>query len=236
VLRKTAPKKDIYVYSYPKSGRTWLRLMLDMINEQQIPIAYVHGDAVPKKGRHFRRMAFDLPQLKDKKVIFLVRDPRDTVVSAYHDAVNRDKIFDKELSQFIRHPHFGIEKVLKFHQLCYENHPLVDKSIILSYEALQRDTTREMLKVIKLLNWEVSGQELVQAIETNSFQNMKKMEETGNIKKVHAYALTPGNFQNPDSFKVRRGQIAGYKEELNNEDIQYCNNMMKIKPNPFYQL
>lgn len=208
--------------------------MLDMINKKKVPVAYVHGDAVPKKGRHFKNMTFDLPQLKDRKVIFLVRDPRDTVVSAYHDAMNRDKIFDKGISQFIRDPHFGIEKVLRFHQLCFKNQPLVEKSTILSYEALQRDTSGEMLKAIQLLNWKVSDQELQQAIEFNSFQNMKKMEETGDVKKTYTYALSPGNSQNSNSFKVRKGQIGGYKEELNDEDIQFCNNMMKVKSNPFY--
>lgn len=235
VLGKTTPSKEIYVYSYPKSGRTWLRLILDTLNEKEVPIAYVHGDAVPKKGRHFKDMTFN-SKLKDRKVIFLLRDPRDTVVSAYYDALHRDKIFDKGVTQFIRHPRFGIEKVLRFHQICYENQPLVDQSILITYEALKADTIGEMLKILRLLDWQVSDQKLREAIAVSSFQNMRKMEETGDIKQTYAYALSPGNPQNPNSFKVRKGHVEGYKEELSGQDIKFCNNMMKVKPNPFYQL
>lgn len=210
--------------------------MLDSLNKKGVSIAYVHGDAAPKKGRHFSSMTFNLSKLQDRKVIFLIRDPRDTVVSAYHDAVNRDRVFDQGISKFIRHPRFGIEKVLRFHQLCHENHPLVPQSIILRYEALKKDSIREMQKPIKLLNWEVSDQELAHTIESHSFRNMKKMEMTGNVKKDYAYALSPGNPKIPDSYKVRKGQVGGYKTELSEEDIEFCNHMMKVKSNPFYQI
>ena len=65
---------------------------------------------------------------------------------------------------------------------------------------------------------------------------MKKMEQTGNVKQAYTYALSPGDPQNPNSFKVRKGQIGGYKDALSSEDIEFWNHIRKVKQNPFYQL
>lgn len=211
--------------------------MLDKLNERDASIAYVHGDAVPKKGRHFKKMTFDLPQLKDRKIIFLMRDPRDTVVSAYYDALHRDKIFDKGMTQFIKHPRFGIQKVLRFHQICYENRSLVAQNITLTYEELKDSTDAEMQRVMGFLDWDVSDEKLHETIEFCSFKNMKEMEETGKFKdNRYDYALSPGNVLQPDSYKVRKGKVGGYMEELSKEDLNYCNEMMEKYPSPFYKL
>lgn len=210
--------------------------MLDKLNEQDASIAYVHGDAVPKKGVHFKKITFDLPQLKDRKVIFLMRDPRDTLVSAYYDALHRDKIFDKGMTKFIKHPRFGIEKVLRFHQICYENRHLVAQNMTLTYEDLKANTDSEMRRVIAFLGWDVSDEKLRETIEFCSFKNMKDMEETGKFKDhKYDYALSPGNVQQPDSYKVRKGKVGGYMEELSIEDLNYCNKMMEKYPDPFYK-
>lgn len=228
--------KDVHVYSYPKSGRTWLRVMLDELNDIELSIAYVHGDAVPKKQRHYQNMTFDLDKFQDRRIVFLIRDPRDTVVSAYYDAVHRDRIFDDSISKFIRHDNFGIKKVIAFHQLCFENIPLLNNFITLKYEALQADTKNELERVTNYLGFQTSDEKLQKVVLFASFDNMKKMETAGEFTGKYAYSLSPVSKGNPDSGKVRKGKIRGYLDELSTEDVDYCNQIMKIEKNPFYPI
>lgn len=210
--------------------------MLDQLNDQKESIAYVHGDAAPVKLRSYKSLKFNLKKLKDRKVIFMIRDPRDTVVSGYYDAKFREKIYTKDLSSFIRNNKFGLKKVLSFHQLCFENEPYVDQSIFLKYEDLKQNTESELRRVIDFLGWRVTQERLLEVIDFASFKNMKKMEQAGDFKGKYAYALSPGNPENPDSFKVRKGRIGGYSSDLNNDDIVYCNRLMENGPNPFYPI
>ena len=87
------------VVSQPKSGRTWLRFMLDRLG---LHLRYQHpsGSILPDEWR-------------GKKIIFLYRDPRDVVVSHWYHATRRHGFYDGSLSDFILHPEWGLESVIR---------------------------------------------------------------------------------------------------------------------------
>jgi hypothetical protein len=233
---KELPLKDVHVYSYPKSGRTWLRIMLDGLNDTGLTIAYVHGDAVPIKLKHYKAMTFDLDKFRDRKIIFLLRDPRDTVVSAYYDAVYRDRIYNGTISEFIRHNKFGIKKVLAFHLLCKESLSELSDHMILKYEELQSDTIPELERTLTFLGAKPSKQKLKEVVTLGKFNNMKKMEVAGEFTGKYAYSLSRVVKNNPNSGKVRKGKVGGYLEELSAEDVYYCNDVMRTEKNHFYPI
>ena len=122
-IRSMAPKKlrrwyahkntDVYLISYPKCGRTWLRLMIGRAVSRhfslsddedtllirwkakphpRVPkITVVHDDRPMLKSPAELEVSKD--KYHDKRVIFLVRDPRDVIVSSYFEAMNRSQIF-----------------------------------------------------------------------------------------------------------------------------------------------
>ena len=57
-----------------------------------------------------------------------------------------------------------------------------------------------------------------EAVEFASFENMKKLEK----KKVFWFSggrMVPGDRGNPDSYKVRRAKVGGYRDYLENAEI-----------------
>jgi len=52
-----------------------------------------------------------------------------------------------------------------------------------------------------------------------SFENMKKMEAAGAFD---SKILQPGDVRDPESFKVRRGKVGGYREYLSSDDQAYA--------------
>src|SRR5277367_1240233 len=97
---------DTFLVAYSKSGNTWTRFLLEnlLYPERQvtflnIPELIPHFDVMPK--RFFRDMA--RPRVINcheafrphyKKVIYVVRDPRDVVVSLFHFQRKRNVIED----------------------------------------------------------------------------------------------------------------------------------------------
>ena len=136
------------VISFPKSGRTWLRVMLDTLN---VPATYTHAKSGNGFGLHFTKLNTSL-QKKYNKIIFLHRDPRDVVVSAfYQKSYRREEGYEDSLKNFIRSPNYGIEKIIRFNQMWIQ---LADKrphTKVISYEELKTDAVSTLISLTKFL-------------------------------------------------------------------------------------
>ena len=106
-------REVISIVSFPKSGRTWLRQMLCHYTHCSIDLKPGRPDRLPKKilpaNTDLPGILFiheDLPLHKPpddlnrdkgsyrrKRVVFLTRDPRDIVVSAYFERTKRIHLY-----------------------------------------------------------------------------------------------------------------------------------------------
>lgn len=101
---------DIYIISFPKCGRTWLRVMLGRIyqlkfNQKELElfddltkvkrgfrVLFTHDDEPFWKKPNELKSSKD--EYKGKNVIFLYRDPRDVLISSYFEKSKRLKFYD----------------------------------------------------------------------------------------------------------------------------------------------
>jgi len=56
------------------------------------------------------------------------------------------------------------------------------------------------------------------------FANMQKLEASGQFPSKR---LVPGNVNDIDSFKVRRGKVGGYRDYLNTEDCAFLDQLIR---------
>lgn len=167
----------------------------------------------------------------NKKVILLVRDPRDAIVSYYFQAVYRDRYFNGNLSSFIHDDRLGIGPLLKHYIVWISNKDVPQDIIIVRYEDLIKSPVFELKKIFNFISLNnFTSKELNEIVETNSFNNMKKRE----AERKFGYELKPGDLKNPESFKVRKGEIGGYVHYLNTEDIEYLNDKINALLPPEY--
>lgn len=221
-----------YFISYPKCGRTWVRVFLanyysyktgkniQLVNEYPLPympkIYFTHG--------HYKQnneaILKDIDKAINKKIIFMQRDPKDVVVSLYfHYAKRFNTPYKDTISEFIRDKHVGIEKVILYNQLW--KMALQDKFehfIILKYEDLAKDPTEEFDKLLFFIGENSNPEALKCAVEQSSF---KKMQHKERYQLFQHPSLQPTNPNDINSYKVRRGVIGGYKDYLSVEDINY---------------
>ncbi|MCI0528819.1 MAG: sulfotransferase domain-containing protein [Nitrospira sp.] len=244
-------KTDAYIVSFPKCGRTWLRVLIGkllcekfnlpdniMLDTYRVTTAagvlrtqVTHDSSAINVGYKYDQLPRDKRDYAGKKVIFLVRNIKDVLVSCYFQATKRIGGHPTSISDFIRSDNYGAKKIVTFYNIWYENRMVPEDFLLLRYEAMHTEPDEALIKTMKFLGLDEVERSLVEtAIEFASFQNMKKMEEVGFFKQG---IMRPKNIDDQESYKVRKGEIGGYSAYLSEEDISYIDQVIKELGCPF---
>ena len=91
------------------------------------------------------------------------------------------------------------------------------RMLVVRYEDLAASTAGELARVLDFLGYPTPDEEKLQPIvHYGSFDNMKGLEASGAFGQGR---LEARNVADPDSFKVRRGKVGGYRDYLDAESI-----------------
>lgn len=238
---------DAIILSVPKSGRTWLRAFLCAYFCKRFGLQFTL-----RPGRYdipgFPRVVFshDLFEHRTKgdlwdrlrgkylvprrelaraKIILLARDPRDCFVSLYLQLTRRDpnaprQLRQKSVSEMLRDKKFGMRAIIDAMNDWINEFSERGNFRLIRYEDLRAAPTEYFADLLTLLGEEARDVTAFErALEFSRFDNMQKLEAAGAFD---SNILHPGDVRDPESFKVRRGKIGGYREYLSAEDQQYA--------------
>ena len=193
---------DVFLTSYPRSGNTWTRFLVGNLVHTEEPVTFLNVERlVPDMYKHSDRYLRNLPRpriLKShevfdpryKRVIYIVRDPRDVAVSQYHWEMKQKSVQDEyPIEQFV--PRW-IEGIYWDRLANWGDHVTSwlstrqgrDEFVILRYEDLIANAQGELVKVATLLGIEPSKERLARAVELSSADRMRKLESTQGDKWV----------------------------------------------------
>lgn len=240
-------RTDIFLVSFPKSGRTWLRAMLGFALADHAgikprnPIRFtagkqIHPDLPRILARHddaphnkpASAVLTDKRGYRGQRVILLVRDPRDIVVSWYLHVTHRQaRQYDGDIGDFVRDPFGSLASLLAFYD-AWAAQQATDQVLLVRYEDMQADAAHELRRVLDFVGLERAGDDVVRrAVERASFDRLQKAERTGKYK---GRALTTNTAHDAESFKVRRGKVGGYVDYLSDADVGYINAAVAASP------
>lgn len=241
---KPKTKKEVIIASYPKAGRTWITLLISRIIQKKydfnencviniekmsqlimnLPIFRVshEEDLIDKKNISYQEFRI---KYSGKKVLLIARDPRDIVVSYYFHEKRRKQRYSGSLSDFLDKKRGGFQSIIRYYNLWSSMKKYLKNIMIIRYEDFKKDPKKEVKKVLKFIGiFNVDEKIIDEAIKFSSFNNMKKMEMEN---RFNVNRLKSGNKRDIESYKVRRGIVGGYKNYLNEKDIEKLNNKMK---------
>jgi len=242
--RELAPAK-VAIVSFPKSGRTWLRMLIGRalcerygLPESQVldtfeltgaagilPTIFSHDGTSNTQGRHFRRLDRSKRAYRGKRVLLLCRDPRDTVISCFYEATKRKKVYSGTLSEFLRDPHYGIEKIVTFYELWDAARSVPEELLIVSYEGLHADPGKVLRETLAFMGaTDLPERSITDAIEYGRFDNMRRMEQSGGLGE--GSRLRPGDAGDASSYKTRQGKVGGFAETFSAEDLAFANRVI----------
>ena len=258
---------DVYLLSYPKCGRTWVTLQVGRAISQhyglevpnllklsvfgeRIPgvpnIRLTHDDQPHRKRPH--ELSPTREKLTGKKVILLVRDPRDVIVSYYHHKSRREPLrdfwwFQKKrrethsrfagtLTDFLAQDIGSFDTLLRYYAVWEQARHTPSEFMLLRYEDMQADPAGQLRRVLDFMGLAaITDAEVKEAVEYSSFSNMRKIESGEEVK---SFKLKAGDVNDPNSYKVRRGKVGGYRDELTPAQIEKLERKMASGLSAFY--
>ncbi len=256
------PTADLYILSYPKCGQTWLSVLLaksfalhygiqdnDLLSlklhhlHQSYPgvprLRLTHDDDPYLKKKH--ELITNKSFYQDKKVIFLVRDPRDVMIS-YFFTLQKKRLKPEEIkkvnfngasiSEFLRHEIGSLETMLHFYNIWADQQHIPQEFLLLCYEDLIADPHGQLVQVLAFLGLtSIAPQIIEEAVAYGSFENMRRLERQGFFT---THVMQPKNKEDLDSYKTRRGKVGGYLDYLSPEDLAYVNERIASQLADFY--
>src|SRR3990172_11645288 len=81
-----------------------------------------------------------------KKVIFLVQNVKDILVSFYFQVTKREGNYTGNISDFIRSDLYGIKKILTFYNIWHENRTVPKEFLRFRYEDMHKNPGEVLVK------------------------------------------------------------------------------------------
>ena len=216
---------DIFLVSFPKSGNTWTRFLLANLRFPNQPATWANinrliPDPAVTTKKDFDRMprpriikSHECFDPRYPRVIYIVRDPRDVVLSQYHYHRKLRKIEDDSpIENFVTRflagetcPHGSWGQNIATWLYTSEGSP---RFLLLRYEDLIADTAGELAKVVAFLKLSAGPEQIAQAVERSSADRMRSLEKAQTDKN----ALVKGSRK--DLSFVRAAGSGGWRTEL----------------------
>uniref|UniRef100_A0A9E7ZNJ6 Sulfotransferase domain-containing protein n=1 Tax=Bosea sp. NBC_00436 TaxID=2969620 RepID=A0A9E7ZNJ6_9HYPH len=207
--------------SYPKSGRTWFRYMLVQLD--QASNVHFHHDGFEFNDGRKPPLNFDAKTrlthyADDDKIIYLRRDPRDVMVSLYHQVTGRFQDFfgyRGSISDFLRDPYFGAHHLARA-QAMWQELAMMKGFLTITYEDCHRDPVAVLQRSLDYWGLSADRNAIERAVEASSLDKMRQIEDADTFAE-------PWLRKRNGAAKVRRGLVGGFRLELNEQDIKFLN-------------
>jgi Sulfotransferase domain len=228
---------DTFIVSYPRSGNTWTRFLLANILHPKEPVTFFSieeliPDASAYSNLHLKRIprprwikTHEYFDHRYKKVIYVVRDPRDVVISYYHFQrkyrhIPDDYPFETYVSDFI-----DGTKVSSSWGTWGENVGSwigarlgTPHFLLLRYEDLVLDTFGELQRMSEFVGTGSDPGLISQAVERSSAERLKEME------KQQADQWISTRNKRPDIPFIRQAEAGAWRSKLSPESVSLIEN------------
>jgi hypothetical protein len=251
---KKLQRSDWVLMSWGKSGRTWLRVMLSRAyqlkggleaselldfdnlkqSDPQLPaVFFTHNNYL----RDYTGNAQSKSHFQGKRIVLLVRDPCDVAVSQFFQwqfRMRPNKKFindypaegaDISIWDFVLDKEAGVPRIVEYFNGWAQAIPELEDVLVVRYEDMRSDPGAVLAKIMAFTGTEVSAEQVREAVDFAAYDNMKKMEQDKFFKGSGA-RVKPGDKDNPQSFKVRKAKVGGYRDYFTNEQCQQLEQMV----------
>ncbi len=256
------------VLAYPKCGNTWLRLMMfkaqceehGASDEGYLSDYHVSLGGLPNvMWSHGTKHRRDLvgnrnvdPNLRRRRrTLFLIRDPRDALVSCYYHEVYRNgpEVYSPEewsemfagasiedrcppIEAYARSNTRGIDYLIHFYNHWVGIQQEFKAFQIVRYEDLRADPVLTLSAAMSFLMLPVSPAAALAAVEYSSFDNMRQLELANTMPQADLSG--PAEATDSRGFKVRKGVVGGYVDELDEGLVEYVDRAVEERLNPVF--
>jgi hypothetical protein len=183
---------DVFIASYPRSGNTWTRFLIANLMHPGQPVTFANietviPDAQALSSRALKRVprprlikTHEYFEPRYRRVVYLVRDPRDVALSLYNFRRKYGSLDDSyPLERYVAERFLPGDLDVSWGEHVGSwlgtrmNHP---GFMLVRYEDLLQDPPRELTRLAGFLGVAASTESLAQAIERSSASRLRELE------------------------------------------------------------
>ncbi|MDX1735411.1 MAG: sulfotransferase domain-containing protein [Halioglobus sp.] len=251
---KKLQRCDWVLMSWGKSGRTWLRVMLsraytlkaglpaselldfDNLKDRDpaLPaVFFTHNNYL----RDYTGNQHSKAHFRGKRIVLLVRDPRDVAVSQFFQwqfRMRPNKKFindypahgaDIDAWQFVLDKDAGVPRIVDYFNGWAEAIPELKDVLVVRYEDMRADPGAVLARILEFTGTDVTAEQVQEAVDFAAYENMKKMEQESFFKGSGA-RVKAADKNNPQSFKVRKAKVGGFRDYFTDEQCEQLEAMV----------
>ena len=234
---------------FPRSGRTWVRVMLAHAFEElfhittarpwdtdalakvepRIPRVVVTPGIADPRQRSPERLPRNLDWARGQRIVLLVRDPRDLAVSLYFERAHRAKHFPAELrrytgtlTEFLREDVGSLRTIIEYMNIWAASRDMPATIRVVKYEHLLADTALEFGRLLDFVGLDATPQFVESLVRSASFDQMRRLEVSGRL----GYKPSAELLQDDRGLVTRRGLAGGYRDHFTTPDHDYAAEVM----------
>jgi hypothetical protein len=262
-----AARTDLLIIGHPKSGNTWLKVMLSRLYQVRhgLPASVIvtsdelarRNPAVPRitatnghysyegaVGEVLAAGAADAP-LRHKPIVFLARHPCDIAVSWFFQFTKRQSAHKQELINhfithpidrrtvamwdFVRHSDIGLPSLIDYLNRWQRNAAALPRAITIRYEDMRTQPQVTLRQIGELMDERFTDDEIEEAVSFGAFDNLRQLETGGFFRQG---GLTLRNAGDPESFKVRKAKVGGYRDYFTPEQVAELDQLVRTRLSP----
>ncbi len=153
-------------------------------------------------------------------VLFLLRDPREVMVSGFHHEVRHKKHFSGPMAEFLDKGEYGLAAYIAYHNV-WADALRPERDLVLTYRELSDDAGAALRRIVARRGWREDAAAVEKAVALSAFDRMREAETETGIPD-HAYDRGDEN-----SRRMRRGEAGAYREELSEAEIALINDRLR---------
>lgn len=247
---------DTFLVSYQKCGRTWLELMLaqcfaelyglggaDLSRELpkmqaragQGPVIFSTHDWSETTGEHrmpvspYLMLAYPVRlRYFGRRVLMLIRDPRDTIVSSFYQVTQRAyrPLPFTDIDAYALDPLYGFPRIVRFYRQWAVNRRLPAHFKLVRYESLRLQGPAALADICDFVDLGgLPAKSLEKIYAASTMERVRQLEATGGADLFR--------FAGPNASKARRGVVGSHRDELRPATVRQLNAWMADIPEPF---
>ena len=223
---------DVFIVSFPRSGNTWARFLVANLVHPDADVSFSNIDSlIPEIYQNSERTLNRLKRprilksheyldVRYLRVIYIVRDPRDLVISSYYYHLKQKRIdersnVDDYTQKLLRRDFWPRIGSWAEHVGGWLGALLgTEGFLLLRYEDMLQDPKAEVSRMAAFLRIEPEPGRLARAVERSRFDDMQEMEKRQSEK----WSLTRGT--RTDIPFVRKAASGAWKEDLSPESVR----------------
>ncbi|NIP76309.1 MAG: sulfotransferase [Xanthomonadales bacterium] len=257
--RRLLANADAVVVSFPKSGRTWVRVMLSRLCQtaydlpddtllwfaQDLAKRKAPGSPVPQilfthdvnAMTPTHKISPDKSHYTGLPLALLSRHPADVAVSRYYHLKHRSPdparrwLARGALQDFVWTDYGGLPAIITWLNHWAEAVCAHPEFGIFRYEDLRAQPQEYLLRLARHLSLPAKPDSVQEAVDFAAFEHLKKKEAEGFFQQSQ---MRPGRSGSAQSFKVRSGKVGGWRENFSGAEVAEIESLIAERLDPVF--